>query len=197
MASSKTRPDSSLDSDPAPASEEGATRASDAFGPTLQASSIAPGPLSHPLGQEAVTEEQLGRYEVEGELGVGGIGRVNLAYDKHLGRRVALKELHEEQVPRSLGPGLKTVRTPVELRFVNEARITGQLEHPGVVPVYELGRRADGTLYYTMRNVRGRTFEDALATNLRGRLRLLPHFVDLCNTVAYAHSRGVIHRDLK
>jgi serine/threonine protein kinase len=82
---------------------------------------------------------------------------------------------------------------------VREARITGQLEHPGIVPVHELGRTAKGELYCTQKLVRGRTLRAALeeATTLDARLKLLPHFIDLCHAIAYAHSRGVVHRDLK
>jgi tetratricopeptide (TPR) repeat protein len=151
---------------------------------------------------EGLTEEHHGRYQLGRELGQGGIGKVVAAFDQHLGREVALKELLPVGATAS-GPsmavgGRTTRRSPAELRFVNEARVTGQLEHPGVVPVYELGRRADGTIYYAMRLVRGRTLGQALeGRDLRGRLELLPHFVDLCNAVAFAHSRGVVHRDLK
>jgi tetratricopeptide (TPR) repeat protein len=152
------------------------------------------------LVDERLTDLHPGRYEVEQEIGAGGIGKVYLALDTHLGRQVALKELLTT-LPGSVDGASGRVsgsRTPIELRFVNEARITGQLEHPGVVPVYELGRRPDDTVYYAMQLVRGRTLEEALSErDLRGRLKLLPHFVDLCNTVAYAHSRKVIHRDLK
>ncbi len=84
-------------------------------------------------------------------------------------------------------------------RFLREARVTGQLEHPSIVPVYEIGAKEDGTPYYTMRLVRGETLSSAIraAKNLHERLRLLPHFRDLCHAVAYAHSRGVVHRDIK
>jgi len=85
------------------------------------------------------------------------------------------------------------------VRFLREARVTGQLEHPNIVPVYEVGRRQDGTLYYTMKLVRGRTFSTALrgCKSLDERLALLSRYVDLCQAIAYAHSRGVIHRDIK
>ena len=84
-------------------------------------------------------------------------------------------------------------------RFLLEARVTARLEHPSIIPVYELGRRPDGTLYYTMKRVRGRTLGQALDScgDLTERLALLGHFVDLCQGVAYAHDKGVIHRDLK
>src|SRR5262249_10491763 len=93
-------------------------------------------------------------------------------------------------------------------RFLQEARVTGQLEHPGIVPVYELARRPDDRPpYYTMRFVRGRTLSEAAQDYHQKRqagragtfeiLGLLSAFVTVCNTVAYAHSRGIIHRDLK
>jgi len=146
----------------------------------------------------AVTAEQPGRYrlgpEERAELGRGGIGRVLIALDTHLGRQVALKELLDG--PASPGPLLSA---EARGRFLREARVTGQLEHPGIVPVYELGRRADGRLYYTMKLVRGQNLAERLGAcrDLADRLRLLAHFKDLCQAVAYAHSRGVVHRDLK
>jgi PAS domain S-box-containing protein len=128
----------------------------------------------------------------------GGIGRVWLAHDADLGRNVALKELRPEQAEHAT----------LGARFLQEARITGQLEHPGIVPVYELVRPDDGRQpFYTMRFVKGRTLSEAARDYHRKRLvgqadaldlpALLNAFVTVCNTVAYAHSRGVIHRDLK
>ncbi len=78
-------------------------------------------------------------------------------------------------------------------------RITGRLSHPSIVHVYEMGTRDDGTLYYTMPLVRGRTLAEEIHRRgaLAERLRLLAHFDDLCNGIAYAHSQGVLHRDLK
>jgi tRNA A-37 threonylcarbamoyl transferase component Bud32 len=128
----------------------------------------------------------------------GGIGRVWLAHDGDLGRDVALKELRPERAEQAV----------LAARFLQEARITGQLEHPGVVPVYELARRRDDCQpFYTMRFVKGRTLSEAARAYHDKRLAgqadaldlpvLLNAFVTVCNTVAYAHSRGVIHRDLK
>ncbi len=128
----------------------------------------------------------------------GGIGQVWLAHDGALGRDVALKELRPE---RAENPG-------VWARFLEEAKITGQLEHPGIVPIYELSRRDEGEHpFYTMRFVRGRTLTEAIRAYHPGRrdglagpldlLGLLNAFVGVCNAVAFAHSRGVIHRDLK
>jgi serine/threonine-protein kinase len=127
----------------------------------------------------------------------GGIGRVWLAHDSDLGRDVALKELRPD----------RSDQPEVWARFIDEAKITGQLEHPGIVPVYELVRGDDQRAFYTMRFVRGQTLSEAIkAYHRRRALReagplelreLLGAFVGTCNAVAYAHSRGVIHRDLK
>ncbi|MFZ5895825.1 MAG: serine/threonine-protein kinase [Myxococcota bacterium] len=158
----------------------------------------ATGLLMHlPAAELGVTQEHSGRYSAEpnSELGRGGIGRVFVALDRHLGRNVAVKELLLDAPDDPGRPGtLQTVA-----RFLREARITGQLDHPNIVPVYELGRRPDGSLYYTMRVVRGRTLAQALsdAKTLPERLALLSHFVGLCQAIAYAHSRGVVHRDIK
>ena len=128
----------------------------------------------------------------------GGMGSVWLARDSHFGRDVALKELRENVA--EIGS--------VSLRFLREAQITGQLEHPGVVPVYELGcDPATGRPYYTMRFVRGRTLAEA-AREFHARrqageddpldfVKLLDAFVSVCNTIAYAHSHDIVHRDLK
>ena len=145
---------------------------------------------------QAVTPEDPTRYQSNQEIGRGGLGRVIGAFDLHLGREVAIKELLANAPGRQTG---STATGEALVRFLREARVTAQLEHPNIVPVYELGRRADGTLYYTMKVVRGRTLKEALkkAPELSDRLKLLGHFVDVCNAIAYAHSRGVIHRDLK
>ncbi|MEW6368079.1 MAG: serine/threonine-protein kinase [Acidobacteriota bacterium] len=157
----------------------------------------------------AVTPECPGRYLIEAgaretaEIGRGGIGRVLVARDTHLGRDVAVKELLQGAGPDAVANVISgstwTEDSADAVRFLREARVTGQLEHPNIVPVYELGMRADGTLYYTMKLVRGRTMAHALreCATLDQRLRLLSHFADLCHAIAYAHSRGVIHRDIK
>jgi len=144
-----------------------------------------------------VTDEAEARYRAEpdGELGRGAIGRVFTAQDLHLGRRVAIKELlSEADEAWSDSRALQTIS-----RFLREARVTGALEHPNIVPVYELGRRADGTLYYTMRIVPGRTLAQAIdeSQGMVQRLSLVNHFSGLCQAIAYAHSRGIVHRDIK
>ncbi len=138
------------------------------------------------------------RYTLTRLHATGGIGRVWLAHDNDLGRSVALKELRPERADNAA----------LWNRFLKEARITGQLEHPGIVPVYELARRPDnGQPFYTMRFVKGRTLSEASRAFHQKRasghadslefLALLNAFVTVCNTVAYAHARGVLHRDLK
>jgi WD40 repeat protein/serine/threonine protein kinase len=130
----------------------------------------------------------------------GGLGAVFVALDPELNRQVALKELlaHRAHDPAS------------QARFLLEAELTGRLEHPGIVPIYGLGRYADGRPYYAMRFIEGETLRSAIdrfhdpsqaapapgGTELAFR-RLLGSLVDACNAVAYAHSRGVVHRDLK
>jgi serine/threonine-protein kinase len=130
------------------------------------------------------------RYQLVGELARGGMGAIFQGRDLDLGRDLAVKVIREEH---RNNPDL--VR-----RFVEEAQIGGQLQHPGVVPVHEIGRFPDGRLYFAMKLVRGRTLA-ALLEARRGpaedRMRYLSIFEQVCQTMAYAHSRGVIHRDLK
>jgi tetratricopeptide (TPR) repeat protein/tRNA A-37 threonylcarbamoyl transferase component Bud32 len=138
------------------------------------------------------------RYTLTRLHGEGGLGRVYVAHDHQLNRDVALKELHPE----------KARHPEVWQRFLKEAQLTGQLEHPNIVPVYEVARReGDASPFYTMRFVRGRTLREAIADYHRRRRegredpldrpRLLQAFVSICQAIGYAHSRGVVHRDLK
>ncbi|MBS2023742.1 MAG: serine/threonine protein kinase, partial [Deltaproteobacteria bacterium] len=151
-----------------------------------------------PTRKENLTPEHPGRYVLRKEFGRGGQSSVWLALDQHVGREVAFKQLLGQNTRAGNGVSNQMV-TAMAARFVREARITGQLEHPSIVPVYEVGRRADGSLYYTQKLVRGRTLTAALkeCKTLRDRLSLMSHFVAMCQAIAYAHKRGVIHRDLK
>ncbi len=160
-------------------------------------------PVDSLEGVENVCSEAAGRYDLARgpgatvvELGRGGIGRVLVAYDAFMGREVALKELLPTHAPGE--PGTASTRS-LEARFLREARLTGQLEHPAIVPLFEVTRRRDGSLFYTMQRVRGRTLAEALesAGSLPKRLELLPAVLTVCQAVAYAHSRGVVHRDVK
>jgi serine/threonine-protein kinase len=130
----------------------------------------------------------------------GGLGAVFVALDHELHREVALKQILERHADDPV----------IRSRFLVEAEITGGLEHPGIVPVYGLGTYADGRPYYAMRFIRGDSLKDAvgrfhadlaLKHNPGQRLlelrKLLRRFLDVCNAIDYAHSRGVLHRDLK
>jgi serine/threonine-protein kinase len=149
-----------------------------------------------PLSTSAATAGGPVRYRALRPHARGGLGEVFLAFDEELHREVALKEI---QTQHSANLGSRA-------RFLLEAEVTGQLEHPGIVPVYGLGVYPDGRPYYAMRFIRGESFKDAIerfhqtedTSQDSGQLRqLLRRFVDVCNAVAYAHSKGVLHRDLK
>jgi eukaryotic-like serine/threonine-protein kinase len=126
------------------------------------------------------------RYEVIAEHGRGGIGRVQCARDKELGRAVAIKELIKRG---DIG----------EVRFLREAMITARLEHPGIVPIHEAGRWPDGTPFYVMKLVAGRALKELIEErdSVDERLGLLHHVIAVADAVAYAHERDIIHRDLK
>ncbi len=129
------------------------------------------------------------RLQLLGEIARGGMGAILKARDAHLGRELAVKVLLDSHRDR---PDL--IR-----RFVEEARIAGQLQHPGIVPVYELGTFKDRRPYFSMKLVNGRTLAALLKE--RSGSEELPRFLDIvrdvAQTMAYAHARGVIHRDLK
>ncbi|HEY6179631.1 MAG TPA: serine/threonine-protein kinase, partial [Kofleriaceae bacterium] len=126
------------------------------------------------------------RYRIIAEHGHGGLGRVWRAHDRGLGRDVAIKELLS--------------RGPInEVRFMREALITARLEHPGIVPIHEAGRRDDGTPYYAMKLVSGRPLRDLIMerATVAERITLLHHVIAVADAIAYAHGRRIIHRDLK
>ncbi len=156
-----------------------------------------------PLTARVPTVDEIpGRYTRSSEYRRGGMGRILLVHDQYLARDIAMKELLPPSESGSFSiDGLSPVRATsgIAVRFLREARLTGQLEHPSIVPVYEMGRRPNGTLYYTMKLVRGRTLGKALqeTKSMAERLSYLSNFLDLCNALAYAHDRNVIHRDIK
>ncbi|NUP10873.1 MAG: protein kinase [Polyangiaceae bacterium] len=136
------------------------------------------------------------RYSSQGALGAGGMGEVRLVRDAIIGRDVALKVLDT-----ALQAQPDAVR-----RFIREAQIQGQLEHPAIVPVHDLGFTPEGCAYFTMKRVRGRTLEsiheglrNGDPETVRGysRRKLLTAFSSICLAIELAHSRGVLHRDLK
>jgi serine/threonine-protein kinase len=146
---------------------------------------VDPAPLS---------EQDAARYETRALLGEGGMGEVRLCHDLRIGRDVAMKVMRPGQ------------GRDARARFEREARVQGQLEHPSVVPVYDLGVGPGGEAYFTMKRVRGLTLqeimegleerEDAIAREYSTR-KLLTAFSSVCLAVAFAHARGVLHRDLK
>jgi tRNA A-37 threonylcarbamoyl transferase component Bud32 len=150
-------------------------------------------------GLDFVLPELAGRYRAErdNELGRGGLGRVVAIRDQVTGREVAMKQLLPERSAHAAQDTAQSIT--IEARFLREARLAAQLEHPSIVPVFEVGRREDGSLYYTMRRIRGRTLSEAIrvAQTMPERLRLVPRVLAVAQALAYAHSRDVIHRDVK
>jgi len=168
--------------------------ASDDYDPTRIEPSL-PLPFQ-PLDSEPRPMTYAERYQHIRELGGGGMGEVRLYHDGQIGRRVAMKVLRPEHQRHEMA----------RMRFVREARVQGQLEHPSVVPVYDLGVEQDDTIWFTMKRVRGVTLEDIVEGLRRGdrnltrswsRRRLLSAFSQVCLAVDYAHQRHVLHRDLK
>ncbi len=154
---------------------------------------LADGTVNEALVGDAVTQS---RYRVLRTYARGGLGEILAACDEDLHREVALKRLQ----PR------RAHDADSRSRFLREAEITGRLEHPGVVPVYGLGQAADGSPVYAMRLIRGETLQEAAdrfhradgpGDRSREFRQLLSRFLSVCNTAAYGHSRGVVHRDLK
>jgi tetratricopeptide (TPR) repeat protein/tRNA A-37 threonylcarbamoyl transferase component Bud32 len=138
----------------------------------------------------AALPARVGRCDIVGPLGRGGMGEVLEGHDTQLRRNVAVKVL------------LEKYRHHPELarRFVEEARIAGQLQHPNVAPVYDLGTTSDSRPYFTMKVVKGKTLTDLLKTRQsldEDRVKFVGIFGQVCQAMAYAHARGVIHRDLK
>jgi serine/threonine protein kinase len=162
--------------------------------------SLEPAPGATPRGLLSVRDllarraNHKQRYVVETEIARGGMGAVLRAVDCDIRREVAVKYLLDQTDPKK------------KLRFIEEAQITGQLEHPNIVPIHELGIDAKQQLFFTMKMVKGRSLAqvlDELRQNPKKAekeytlTRLLNILVGVCNALAYAHSCGVVHRDLK
>jgi tetratricopeptide (TPR) repeat protein/tRNA A-37 threonylcarbamoyl transferase component Bud32 len=149
---------------------------------------------------ESTSTDSEGRFRIVRFHDRGALGEVYVARDQQLHRIVALKRIKQDQ----------SIDQDKRARFVVEAEITGRLEHPGIVPVYGLGTYDDGRPFYAMRFIRGDNLKSAIEqfhkAEDKGRtpgernlalLKLLRRFLDVCNAIDYAHSRGVLHRDLK
>ena len=135
------------------------------------------------------TSADAGKYVVLDQLGKGAVGVVHRGRDQDLGRDVAIKFLNDKYRDHQ----------SILYRFVEEAQIGGQLQHPGIVPVYDLGLSGDRP-FFTMKLIEGETLAKLLAARespASERRRFLAIFEQVCQTVAYAHRQGVVHRDLK
>lgn len=170
--------------------------------PRKSGSHRGPMPLPPIASKEPVTlavspESGDSRYEWLEKFAQGGLGAVWRARDVTIERKVALKELLPKARKNSHAIG----------QFLEEARITGQLQHPGVVPIYDIGTNEEGAPFYIMKFVEGRTFHEAIKSHhqeAKSRIeteaslrQLLNVFVSVCRTMDYAHDQGFIHRDLK
>lgn len=157
-------------------------------------------PLDPPIHTGIDTTINVDRYEDMGLIKQGGMGEVRRVWDLALNRAIAMKVLRRDLADRD----------DLVLRFIEEAQATGQLEHPGIVPIYDTGRLPDGRPYFTMKEIRGRTLLDVIeelhAASTDGWgvtatgwtfTKVINVFQSVCEAVAYAHSRGVLHRDLK
>ena len=134
------------------------------------------------------------KYRIGGEIASGGMGRILEAEDPYIRRKIAIKILQDKQSDEE------------KARFLEEAQLTGQLEHPNIVPLHDLGFTEDGKLFFLMKRVRGKSLEEVLDAIRLGDAhsrttftlpRLLQILEQVCSAIAYAHARGVIHRDLK
>ena len=147
-------------------------------------------PLVRPDAATCGKTDAGSRYRIDGEIAVGGMGRILKGRDTDLGRDLAVKVLLDKH----------REKPEVVQRFVEEAQIGGQLQHPGIAPVYELGRFDDHSPFFTMKLVKGKTLSELLDERSNGdseRAKFIGIFEQICQAMAYAHSRGVIHRDLK
>ncbi|HSQ65034.1 MAG TPA: serine/threonine-protein kinase [Polyangiaceae bacterium] len=173
--------------------------------PTADVDSLAATLLSDKQGEHRAVAppppetvfDAASRYALRRVLGAGGMGEVRLCADAWIGRDVAMKVVK----PSSGGSASET-----RGRFLREACVQGQLEHPSVVPVYDIGRTPDGETFFTMKRIGGHTLEEIVDGLREGaaaiaadytRRKLLSAMSQVCLAVAYAHSRGVVHRDLK
>jgi len=152
--------------------------------------------LDEPDGRARAGHVSRNRYRFGREVGKGGHGLVTLVYDTDIGRRIALKTLRK---------GSDATSKELE-RFIEEVQVTGQLEHPNIVPVHELGTLENGEVFFTMKLVEGRTLERVITGLKKGipsirqsfnRNRMISIVQSVCQGVGFAHARGVVHRDLK
>lgn len=159
------------------------------------------GPSSELLKRLRMHAPENTRYRLLGEVGRGGMGAVIRVWDEDLRRTLAMKVVLGREDKAGKGP-TPPVDSRTLGRFLEEAQVTGQLDHPGIVPVHELGLGSDGQVYFTMRLVKGEDLKQVFAHVESGHdgwntTRALGVMLKVCEAMAYAHSKGVIHRDLK
>jgi hypothetical protein len=151
---------------------------------------IAKAPATQPKA-DAESEKALGKHHLLGEIARGGMGAIMEARDPDLRREVAVKVM----LPNA------SANPDVVARFVEEAQVQGQLEHPNVCPVHEIAQGPDGMPYFLMKRVRGKPLSDVIEDYHSGGdmnlTRLFEIFLKVCDAMGFAHSRSVIHRDLK
>src|SRR5262245_13840869 len=159
-----------------------------------------PVPWEELLGRLEAQSPRESRYRLEGEIGRGGMGAVLRVWDGALQRQLAMKVVAKDGRPSGeerLPPDPRTLS-----RFLEEAQVTGQLDHPGIVPVHELGMDSEGRIYFTMKLVKGKTLKEVFEELADGQggwtqARVLGVLLKVCEAMSYAHAKGVIHRDLK
>ncbi len=165
--------------------------------PNSESATPPPLPLPADLDHDLPLPQVPRRYAVQALLGRGGMGAIWRVHDARLRRDLAMKVILNQVIS---GDALT--------RFAQEAQVTGQLEHPNIVPVHDMGRTADGAVYFTMKLVRGRALSAVLAerwAGVRGGqlsyervvVELVSVMIRVCEAMAFAHTRGVVHRDLK
>ncbi|MFT4543203.1 MAG: hypothetical protein ACI835_005672, partial [Planctomycetota bacterium] len=140
------------------------------------------------------------RYQVLGEFARGGMGAILRVWDRDLRRTLAMKVVLNKR-QQSAGSEVAAYESKLG-RFLEEAQVTGQLDHPGIVPVHELGIGEDGRVFFTMKLVKGRDLKEIFdllseGTEAWTQARALGVVSKVCDAMSYAHSKGVIHRDLK
>jgi len=151
------------------------------------------------LDQLSRHKQRESRYRIEGELARGGMGAILKVWDEDVGRQLAMKVILGQEEPTGESPKIPDRALN---RFLEEAQITGQLDHPGIVPVHELGLDDEGRVYFTMQLVRGRDLREIFKLAEADeeewtQTRALGVLLKVCEAMTYAHSKGVIHRDLK
>ncbi|MEE3182188.1 MAG: serine/threonine-protein kinase, partial [Planctomycetota bacterium] len=186
LRSLKAREDSSVPSPDAPTIDvkPGELEADEAEASAGGAGAASSDHISIPAGEK--------KYGVREEVGRGGMGKIVKIWDQELNRFLAMKLILDG-----------TAGDPERVsRFVQEAQVMGQIDHPGIVPIHDFGVDSEGRVFFTMRLVKGQDFTEIIALGIEEKdgwnmSRLVGVLISVCQAVAFAHSRGIVHRDLK